>query len=1584
LATIRNTIDTQFTSRGARKVREETESIGKAQTRLGQASAGAGRSFSAQSSGMGGLVGIYAAAAANVFAITAAFEALNAAAKFQTVIRGTEQLAGAVGSTASSVIGDLQAITDGQLSMAEAAKNANLALSAGFDSKQIEELGAVATKASKALGRNLTDAFQRITRGAIKLEPELLDEIGIFTRIEPAVQAYANSIGKSVSQLTNFERRQAFVNQVIEDGNQAFAAIDNSGKSTQKSFEQLVASFSDLAIVAAGFIADSLAPLADFLNKNLGNQLILLGGIGSLVFGKLGLAISGFASGAMAQLSVGLTALSARMAAVGVSATAMATRTAAASTAFTGMGALAGGNAAMGSALKKDLAAGPLSIEQAQSYDPKIKKALLDERKFRKDIRDLQKQGITLTDAQTRAMTRSFGRSRALLMTTRMINDQLKLSGKLANTLAVGIRAAGTAAQFLGKWLNRAFMAVNVLLMAFVAVQAIANAFDVDPFGFFLEMYKDFTAETRQAKIGLAAVNAEIAKGGGVLQQQTSLLDAAGLEEDERTAEGVRGVMETQVEAIQGYQSAMNQIQKQINKQDSVLGGRAGVGAVALIRGGFYEEEDYDEAMAKVQEFTDKIANARQAINLLGGTMADMAALDAFSAMYGKAKEEVDGLTNALARQFNEGNITVQENQTSGGQGSVITTEDVTIKKLKTLQVQYTLTRDAQDKYTEQSKNAITALDKGSESIQKQTDMLKKLEEGNISAEIASRDMTVTLKTVEEALEAAKLLPVDPESIVIVQELTKQLNELKNVTQAVVNRFVAQDALFKKLNKSMSGSLQLLDSMGETGNINAATGAYATSEKQALTFQRENFKLLEARLVKLKDIELQMKRGEEVSAHDRALMAEKGKLEDNLLLIAKDSFAQAVKILLKSEDQLKAEQKKIDKMQQQLDILRLQSAEATRLSAIRERDAAQTKFLSIGADAMGVAPRASSRGNDKTGLPGNLAAAAEPINTRNALIQSSLASSSAFERGQAGINLDKQYLASQDAIIAREKKRVDLAKKRVEIENRGLAIQREMRMMAVQAKADSASAAGELAVMRAEEAATIIQERSLSTTKEMADARLKVMEAERDAELATIGGKMAVVKEEFEQAKEVIQEKRDILNTEAENHRLETARLERRRTMELEIVRAEREMIVARKLLEIQKANDEKQAIISRRDIAVKNAENEKTNKLASIALQEQDFVLLRMRIEADDDFLTRYAQITEGLANAMGTTYTAPGENPNVKDPTEKALEFIDKMTDPEKGFFAQQRGIIGATASNKTRTANTVAGDDEAARLANQQRLEGELESIRHINSLKTLMEDQETTFLEEEAAKQAEMIKLKLDNLDLEDQKAKQAFADKMAALGVEAAVVKEAFRLKKEADEYDLSQKKRMVQLGKDLAFGISDTLGNAMMKFLTNLQEGKPLIEGIGDLFINMLFDIQQKILQASVIDPITDSVTDSLMGSFGKMAFFGGVTGGTVRNMAAGGEVNALRDRVPAMLEPGEFVIRKTAAKSIGGSALGKMNATGAAGMGNVEFNIVNNGAPKEAAQQGPPKIDTDKIVIDVVMRDLSTNGPIRKALRSG
>ena len=74
---ITQVIESKFTSSGAQKIVKDTEQIGRAQTRLGQASASAGRQFSAQASGLGGLVAAYAGAAANIFAITAAFAALK-------------------------------------------------------------------------------------------------------------------------------------------------------------------------------------------------------------------------------------------------------------------------------------------------------------------------------------------------------------------------------------------------------------------------------------------------------------------------------------------------------------------------------------------------------------------------------------------------------------------------------------------------------------------------------------------------------------------------------------------------------------------------------------------------------------------------------------------------------------------------------------------------------------------------------------------------------------------------------------------------------------------------------------------------------------------------------------------------------------------------------------------------------------------------------------------------------------------------------------------------------------------------------------------------------------------------------------------------------------------------------------------------------------------------------------------------------------------------------------------------------------------------------------------------------------------
>jgi hypothetical protein len=103
--------------------------------------------------------------------------------------------------------------------------------------------------------------------------------------------------------------------------------------------------------------------------------------------------------------------------------------------------------------------------------------------------------------------------------------------------------------------------------------------------------------------------------------------------------------------------------------------------------------------------------------------------------------------------------------------------------------------------------------------------------------------------------------------------------------------------------------------------------------------------------------------------------------------------------------------------------------------------------------------------------------------------------------------------------------------------------------------------------------------------------------------------------------------------------------------------------------------------------------------------------------------------------------------------------------------------------------------------------------------------------------------------------------------------------------------------------------------------------------------------------------------------------------GGPVRHMAAGGYAG-LRDRVPALLEPGEFVIRRPAAMAIGGQTLNQMNATGQTAPGNVMVNVNNQGTSQEVV--GTPKVSVNgrDMIVDIVVRDIQNNGPIRKTLR--
>ena len=291
---IKQTVETEFKTSGAKKTVQQTEQVNKGVTRLGQTTASAGRQFSAQSAGLGGLVGAYAGAAANIFALQQAFAALNRAVQSQQILDGLNSLAAGFGLAGGEILSNLQAITKGQLNFAEASQTANLAISAGIGQKQLEGLTEVALKASRALGRTLSDSMNRVVRGTAKLEPELLDELGIFTRIEPAAQAYALATGKVASSLTNFEKRQAFANAVLEEGQRKFSSVNTTSATSAESLEKLGSTLVNIGLEIGGIIGDVLAPFAAFISNNVSAAIIAIGLLMRQIFGK-GASLAGTA-----------------------------------------------------------------------------------------------------------------------------------------------------------------------------------------------------------------------------------------------------------------------------------------------------------------------------------------------------------------------------------------------------------------------------------------------------------------------------------------------------------------------------------------------------------------------------------------------------------------------------------------------------------------------------------------------------------------------------------------------------------------------------------------------------------------------------------------------------------------------------------------------------------------------------------------------------------------------------------------------------------------------------------------------------------------------------------------------------------------------------------------------------------------------------------------------------------------------------------------------------------------------------------------------------------------------------------------
>lgn len=211
------------------------------------------------------------------FGIREISRATEATIDFKNALGALEVQSQRVGVASDDLLKGLQKVTAGQVSLADLTVTASnaIALLGAESIPQLDELAAIAAKASTALGTDLTAAFNDIVKGIGRQSRLILDNLGLMVSVREANERYAATLGKVVSELTETEKKQAFLNETIRQGNLAFGDIEaaiNPVKQMRAAVADLKTAFGDLLIdlgITEGIkgLTSAVRGLVDGLNK---------------------------------------------------------------------------------------------------------------------------------------------------------------------------------------------------------------------------------------------------------------------------------------------------------------------------------------------------------------------------------------------------------------------------------------------------------------------------------------------------------------------------------------------------------------------------------------------------------------------------------------------------------------------------------------------------------------------------------------------------------------------------------------------------------------------------------------------------------------------------------------------------------------------------------------------------------------------------------------------------------------------------------------------------------------------------------------------------------------------------------------------------------------------------------------------------------------------------------------------------------------------------------------------------------------------------------------------------------------------
>ena len=250
--------------------------INQLQAAQGKATKG-GRKFSDQTGRLRGSMGMFQNSLATVrskmllynfamaMGIKQTIEFAKQAAKVADMSRAFTTLSG-TGENAALAVSKISRAVKGTMSEMDLFKQSNNAMILGVtrNTDEMAEMFKIAQTLGAALGVDTPNAVESLITGIGRQSRLMLDNIGIIVKADEAYKDYADRLDKTVDQLTDAEKKQAFFTAAMESARTKAAELGNQQLTARDQFNKFNATMSDFT----NFIGEKTSPIVlSFFNS---------------------------------------------------------------------------------------------------------------------------------------------------------------------------------------------------------------------------------------------------------------------------------------------------------------------------------------------------------------------------------------------------------------------------------------------------------------------------------------------------------------------------------------------------------------------------------------------------------------------------------------------------------------------------------------------------------------------------------------------------------------------------------------------------------------------------------------------------------------------------------------------------------------------------------------------------------------------------------------------------------------------------------------------------------------------------------------------------------------------------------------------------------------------------------------------------------------------------------------------------------------------------------------------------------------------------------------------------------------------